>query len=272
LGAILYELLTGRPPFRASTPLDTLVKVLESEPTLPRQLNPTIPRKLELICLKCLDKSRERRYANAALLADDLDRYLRGEAVDAQPQKWLQRIVRWSRREPALASHLGVLCFSAGVVHVNYQLFHSTTLAIHLEVLGLLFVWALVSLGCQQALKWERSRSWARFAWSAADVIIFTFLLILTDNAAGPLVVGYSLFIAMSGLWFQKRVVWFTTAVAELAFAYLAANSMPREKILANPHHYVLFMISLLVQGFVMVYQVQRVRLLSRYYEARALE
>jgi serine/threonine protein kinase len=98
LGAILYETLTGKPPFEAKTALDTIMKVLTEEPQPLRQVQPKVPRDLETICLKCLAKEPQRRYASAKALADDLRRFLEGEPILARPQGSLQRLGRWLKR------------------------------------------------------------------------------------------------------------------------------------------------------------------------------
>ncbi len=103
LGANLYELLTGRPPFVAPSVLTTLEMVKNAEPVSPRRLQPSLPRDLETICLKCLEKNPRERYESAEALADDLLAFLEGEAIRARPTSSCERAVRWVRKRPSTA-------------------------------------------------------------------------------------------------------------------------------------------------------------------------
>ncbi len=118
LGATLYDLVTGRPPFQAASSVETLRQVMDEEPVAPRQLNPAIDRDLETITLKCLAKESARRYGSAADLADDLRRYLNGEPIHARPVFLPERAWRWSRRHPAAAAAIAAVLIGLAFVSV----------------------------------------------------------------------------------------------------------------------------------------------------------
>jgi len=124
LGAILYELLTGRPPFRGQSVIETMGQVIALDPVPPTRLNPSCPRDLELIALKCLNKPREKRYLSAVMLATDLERWLDGKPISVRPAGMIERSVKWAKRSPFQAATLAtaVVCMFAIVAALYGQL------------------------------------------------------------------------------------------------------------------------------------------------------
>jgi serine/threonine-protein kinase len=273
LGAILYELLTGQPPFTADNPLDVLLDVLSGDPLLPRRINPKIPRPLELICLKCLQKSPDDRYLSAAALADDLDRFARGEPPLVRPPNCGQRFWSWTRRQPALASRLIGLSLFWVVDVTNYCLgIGGVTTAFHLKISGVIAVWMAASIACQQFL--ER-RPWslpARFAWGTLDsLLLFVVLLFIADGAASPIIAVYPLVIVASGLWFRVRYVWFMTVLSLISYGILIVDFYCwrpelHDKLTAGFDRHIIFIVSLVILAAIVAYMVQRVRMLSSFY------
>jgi serine/threonine protein kinase len=268
LGAVLYELLAGRPPFRADTVREVLEQVLEREPEPPGQYRAGLPVDLERICLKCLEKNPQARYPTAKALAEDLERFLRGESVEAGRPNPLQQMVRWTRREPELVSHLGGLGLMAMVTEFNYLTRTDRDPLIHYTVLALFGLWAILATAFQWGLRREWRVSLLRYGWSAMDILLIALILRVLDALESSLVVGFALLIAASGLWSSVRLVWFSTALSMVCYAVLALDSQARHSWVHYQYPNA-FLAALAVTGFVVARQVRRMGTLSRYYEQR---
>jgi serine/threonine-protein kinase len=267
LGAILYELLAGRPPFRAATVMETVVQVLEREPAPPSQLRKGVPPDLESICLKCLEKAPRDRFGSALELAERLEQYLRGEAMAGTT--FFQRLRRWTRREPELVARLGGLALVAALTQFNHLISKNPDLGLHLRIEAQFALWAIASVVFELLLRKNRWAELARYAWAATDVLALTGVLLLIDAFQSNTVVGYPLLIAASGLWFRVRLVWFTTALACLGYCALWLSAYLHNEAFASDQYPNIFLAALLVTGFVVARQVKRIWALSTYYENR---
>ncbi|WP_417378495.1 serine/threonine-protein kinase [Gimesia sp.] len=268
LGIILYELLTGVSPFKQQSPLESLVAVIEGEPPLPRIQNPTIPEPLELICLKCLEKDPASRYQTAQELADDLERFITGEPVQAQPANFKQQFQRWFRRQPALVSRLSAILLASGIIQTVYST-QGVDFNYHLKIMTLFALWAILALFFQWGLDQLKNKTKVRYCWSAADVSLLTGLLILADAPIGILLIGYPMLIVSAGLFFYVRLVLFTTVLSLLAVTVLV---LVRPELAELWQYPVIYSMVLAILGLITAYQIYRVRVLSRYYELRRPE
>ncbi len=271
LGAVLYELLTGRPPFRAETVMETLVQVLEREPPPPSQARPGIPAELESICLRCLGKSPAQRYPSAEALAEDLERFSRGEGVTARPAGPWMRLRRWARREPELAARVGGLALLGTLIQMNYVRGATPGWSAHLRVTAISVLWILASFAYQFALSRERRIEAIRLAWIATEIVLFTAILRIRDNPSSAVVIVYALLIAAAGLWSRVRLVWWATALAEAAYAALVLDAFARGRALGAANNVNIVMGVLAITGFVVAQHVKRIWAISSYYEQRPM-
>lgn len=232
LGAILYELVTGRPPFQAETPLDTAMQVLHNDPVPPRLLNPDVDHDLDTICLKCLQKDPQLRYPTAAALAEDLQRYLDGEPISARSFNVLDRLARTlerSQHDADFSTWSGMLLWMAVVIGIEhllvFALIHTDaprwTISVarltQFVLLGVLFLVhrqrrLLPSTSAEREL-WT---IWIGYFAAYFFVIAVTWLLFACDVLrAGP---------NMPGNWSECLPYPFLALIAGLAFFIMGSN------------------------------------------------
>jgi serine/threonine-protein kinase len=267
LGAILYELVTGKAPFAADSPLDTLLNVLEGEPTWPREINRRVPRDLARICMKCLEKNPAERYPSAAALAEDLEAFLRGEPVEGTRFAVIPRIRRWARRQPALVSRLAglfvVMIILEGAFIAMGPPVHTP---IQMRMFATLGIWAAVCMLFQWVFYRNRWIAITPYFWTTADAVLLTTLLYQADPPLGTLMAAYPLQVAVAGLFFNVAVVGWTTLVASLAYVILL---LLRPDGVGLFYHPILLVALIGVTGGAVAYQVHRVRALSHFYQRR---
>lgn len=268
LGAVLFAMLTGRPPHRADSPMEALVQVAEREPDPPRRLNPHVPRNLEAICLRCLEKDPEHRYPSAEALANDLELFLREQPITAGRVGPYHFLRRWVGREPELAFRLIGVGLITILTQVNYvaHIPANRDPVLHLEVTAVELIWMALAASIQVIARRSDRPERLAPAWIIVDVLALTLLLGLLQAAESALVIGYPLLVIASGLWSQRRLVWATAGLSIAGYLWLwlvGANSGDFRPLT----HLNITIASLIVTAMLVAHQVRRLRSLSRFYE-----
>ncbi len=224
LGAIMYEMLCGRPPFQAGSSFDTVLQVLEREPLPLRHWNRTIPKILEQICLRCLEKTPESRYPSALEFAQDLERWSRGEHPAFVSRSPVSELVRTVRRHPAAAYRLSGLVPTLLVVVARCCLapeFWSFYRAIIAE----LSLWIGFSLAWEWRSQQPRCRNWTAHAFVLTDIVFLTAILQARHAADISHVTAYVLVVLMAGLSLDRRLVLIAGAASIAGYLALVCRA-----------------------------------------------
>ena len=263
LGAILYEMITGRPPFQSENTFATLVDVIEAEPAAPTSINKTIPRDLETICLKCLAKDPNNRYASAEELANDLDRFLQREPIAARRLGPLGRAMRWARRKPLLA----VSCTGTAVFY-GYHLFAMLVLELpgesgffHWFVTIGLSIFVLATIAFQRMMDSEHWRGAGRYSYqfvlTAGMVAGFT----VGDPQSAPYQVILLLICGSALIEQSGRMVWYATGLVLAGYTWiLVFTAWRRSDDGVSVANSIGMYLSIIVMGFMMYLLIRRSR------------
>lgn len=262
LGALLYTLLIGRPPFGGSNTFEILLQVLDREPARLRQLRRDVPRDLERLCRRAMAKSPADRYPSASALANDLERFLRDEPLESTRLEFGDLLRQWWRREPILACHLVVLLGVAGIIAITAALRDGDVgpWPLKLSLIG-----ALVG-GCwllQKGVRRPRLHDASCLAWAAMDVVGSTMLIALADPPRGLLTMTYPLLIVASGLFYRVSWVAFMTTVCIVGF--LGLVTLAPEPEFARLDFCAMFVVALVTMGLAIGSIIRRVRGLLSY-------
>ncbi len=266
LGAILYALLTGRPPFQAQTQIETLMRVLQEEPIPPRHLVASIPKDLEVICLKCLEKNPTDRYGTANDLAVDLQQFLAGEPIGAK-NDFRRRFRKWTIREPVLASHMAATVVMMTVIFINYLTFSgSDQRSWHLLLYNqaILFVWCTAVFVLQKAQNRLKTRFALPLAWASANPVFLTIVLGVNPAPRGSLFSLYLLLLVITCFFRRIELVTVTTISSLVGYLVLLALFFEEESSVTPSSYFVVFGITMIVSGLLLGMLALRLNRLSQ--------
>ncbi|RLS34561.1 MAG: serine/threonine protein kinase [Planctomycetota bacterium] len=259
LGAILYELLAGRPPFAADSTMATLLQVLERDPMPPRHFERSVPRDLNRLCLACLEKSPHRRPPSATILADNLEAWLGGTSIGLREDGVFHTLQRLLRRHPAAGFHLIGIVGTMVVVAVRC-LTNPTAVPFYLPVLAGLALWGALSVAWEWVGLSDAGARVSSDAFVITDAACVTVLLWRVEGVQQPLIAVYPLLVCAAGLWLEPRLV-AVAGIASLAGYGLLLAISPA----ATPWHVALIVAILtLCTAAITGFQIGRVRMPRR--------
>ncbi|MCA9128649.1 MAG: serine/threonine protein kinase [Planctomycetales bacterium] len=262
IGAILYVLLAGQPPFGGPTPIDVLLQVLDHDPPFPSQLNHHVSHELDFVCRKALEKKPESRYQTAAQMADDLHRILQGTPLDFAHPTVMARLESWWRREPILLVHICGIGVTTAIVCLSQLSRWEMSVEFPLR-LGLLVTWLVASFFLQIWVLRARWRDLACLTWMLLDVTIYTTLLAFADPPRSMLLIGYPMMVVASSLFYRKRFVVVTTLACIGGFTLLGLLSPMQDFVKLD--FAAIFVAGLSVICLTVLSTIRRVRSMSLY-------
>ena len=264
LGAILYALLTGGPPFGGLSQIETLIKVIHEEPVSPRKCAPAIPKDLELICLKCLEKDKANRYTSAIELAADLENFLAGEPIAAK-NDLRRRLRKWTVREPVLAAQLALTAAIMLIVGINYLIFGGIGDRLHnLQRLyvyeAILLVSAATAIVLQKVHNRLSNRYVVPIVWAGLNPIFLTLALSVSVEPRSLL---YSLYLLLIiTICFFRRVDLVVVTTVSSVVGYLALTFTSQDPGYAS--YRVVFALTLITAGILLGFMALRLKRLSQ--------
>ena len=270
IGGLLYFCLTGQAPFVSDNILDALVQVLEKEPIPPRTLKKQVPRSLELICMRCLEKKREDRYENADEVAEDLERFLNGLPTHAKPPTIIDRLRTFGRRSPVISSHLGALGLALLIGQLQFALSASRgDLNYHLQISAITIAWIVTSILFGLFVRSKKLEAIIATFWLCADSMFLTVLISMLSDPSHPpgaILIGYPMLVVGGGMFFRARMVVLVTIATMLSYLVLL---ILESYMLEHLFQHAIFLALLACIGICSLHQVRRFRMLSIYIESR---
>jgi serine/threonine-protein kinase len=256
LGAILYELLAGRPPFLADTPVLTLLQVIERDALPTRRFNAGVPRDLDALVLACLEKAPARRPATAAGLADELEAWLGGAPIGRGGVDPFHRLRRLVRRYPAAGFRLVGIAGTMAVVIAKCVVDPGTT-PFYIPMIAGLVVWGGLAVVCERLGITSPRTGRSAYAFTLTDAALVTYLLWRAGGVATPLVAVYPLLVCVAGLWLEPRLVRVAATASLAGYTLLVVMATQR------PYWHVTLLVALftLCAAAITEFQIGRVRI-----------